>query len=415
MGGTIPQLQMFPLYPGGPMVRYKNTIAANSFYLPATQFTPAYGVNIGATNRYENDSFSLRSDNTIARSVSSSSSSAYSQSLSFDATVLGGLKKTSIPSIAPALPNIYKQAAELLSISDLKMSELMSQPSFTIPNIGMGLKVTTDGAGGIESVAISPSSRALNPDMSVFNPMFAGANRAEITQGMMHSVTPIYAGPATKPVVSPKKVNPQQLVQQNLNNLAQVPGVSQLERLAGLLKQPFGGDELSLNSLFGGLNQFQPNNGLPVAGFDSMIRGDDARQIAVSQAKLDVVPTEQFKENVARLVSGAVRQPESYAKAMSPQVNMDGRMPVAPSMPMASQQLGQSNAGLANNGFNLGGGMTDATDKKGSGGYIPFQMQSNTQGGSSGQMNNPFMAAGQFTGQPRQQNQEQKRLRTFVA
>ncbi|HEY9744950.1 MAG TPA: hypothetical protein V6C99_01895, partial [Oculatellaceae cyanobacterium] len=160
MSATIPQLTLFPLYPGGPKVQYKSTINANSsFYFPATQFTPQYGVNIQGNRPVGSANYSLGSGGTIRRA--DSTPSLFDQPIGFDGTVLGGLKKTAIPAVAPVIPNLYEQAAKLLSVSDLKMSELMAQPSFKIsalgPGTGLGLEVKTDGMGGVDTVSISPS------------------------------------------------------------------------------------------------------------------------------------------------------------------------------------------------------------------------------------------------------------------
>jgi hypothetical protein len=168
MSSTIPKLKLFPLYPGGPQVQNAGGLNANSsFYLRPTRFTPAYGVNIPPdTNPNDTDTYyTLRGDQTIARR-SVSEARAYNTSLAFDGTVQGNLKQVAVPAVAPQTPDLYKEAVELLSISDLKFTELMAQPEFRIPGVGMGLKVTTDGLGNVDTIAISPSSRGQLPGVS---------------------------------------------------------------------------------------------------------------------------------------------------------------------------------------------------------------------------------------------------------
>jgi hypothetical protein len=419
MSSTIPQLTLFPLYRGGPRVNPSGSVSAtSSFYFPATEFTPIYGVNVPPqSNRASNTAYSLGANQPIQRA---SGGTPFAEPLGFDATVLGGLKKTQVPSVAPVIPNLYEQAAKLLSVSDLKMSELLSQPSFNISNIGpgtgLGLNVKTDGSGGIDSVSLRLSSAALNPNPSALDPGFGGLKRAEITTGAVFKTTVDSGLGGTTAVQPANKLLANTAAADNtavnplLKGLQELFGAQQVSRLQATDFNLFDFDD---NPILQRLNQLQPpETGLPVSGFDSAISAEEARLIAASQARLDVTPSPEFRQNVAGLVNAASRQAtDNYANAFK-QVNLDGRIPMAPSLPASSQGVGHSGAGMGQDGFNLNSGLADANDKKGNGGYIPFQMQSNTHGGFSGS-GNPFMAAGGFSqGQPQQQR---RRLPAFVA
>lgn len=418
MSSTIPQLTLYPLYRGGPRVSGSGSINANSsFYIPATQFTPIYGVNVPTqSNRVNNAAYSLGTNQPIQRA---DGGAPFDQPIGFDAAVLGSLKKTPVPSVAPVIPNLYEQAAKLLSVSDLKMSELLSQPSFNISNIGpgtgLGLNVKTDGSGGIDSVSLRLSSFALNPDPSALDPGFGGLKRAEITAGAVHKTTIDPGLGNVVPTHSPNRPLPNTVA----NNAAVNPFFNESQGLFGVQQnarvQPadLGQFDFDENSILQRLNQLQaPEIGLPVSGFDSGLSVEEARQIAVNQARLDVTPSQEFKQAMAGLVNAASRQAtDNYANAFK-QANLDGKIPMAPSLPGGSQGVGHSGAGMGQDGFGLNSGLADANDKRGSGGYIPFQMQSNTQGGFSGS-GNPFLAAGGFS--QGQHQQQRRRLPAFVA
>lgn len=410
MSSTIPKLTLFPLYPGGPQVSYNaGSLNANSsFYTQANQFTPGYAVNAAPTSQ-SNKNYSLNNNGGVSRS---SNDSAFKGLIGFDAAVLGGIKKTAVPGVPPVIPNLYEAAAKLLSQSEANMTDLLNQPSFNINRLGITVK--TDGAGGVDSVSINPALQKMNPGLSALDPSFVGLNRAQITTGAIFNRSldsglggSIKRLPGANGVQNPlDAVNPNQILQ---------PLKAQgLDPLSALLQQSPDLDAAELNPILARLNQLQPSSaGLPVTGFDAVLGVQESRQIAATQAKFDVVPSDRFRDNVANLASVANRQTDSYATSFKP-TQMDGRIPMAPSLPHPSSGIGQSQTGLAQEGFNLTGGMANASDKKGSGGYVPFQMQSQTQSGFSGG-SNPFMLAGGFENQSNQQQQQRRRLPAFVA
>ncbi len=418
---TIPQLTLFPLYPGGPQVRNTGGINAySSFYLRGTNFTPAYGVNTTPqTSRTSDQTYFTINSNQTLTSQNVSSASVFSKNIGFDGSVLGGLRQTPVPVVAPAIPDLYREMAALLSISDLKMADLMAQPSFRLPTIGMGLKVTTDGMGGVDTIEISPSSRGINPDVPVIGKDFGRPNRAEITTGATFRADPpvglagasrANSTPAAKPtqnLLNNAKVpqfNPNDF---NINSLNRNAGIFNLDRLDALKQFP----EIDLdNAILQRLAQLQPQEqGLPVFGFDATINAQQARQIAVNQAGLDIVPGNRFRDNIASLASA--RPGESYGAAFRPQM-MDGRIPMAPSLPntgAGGAQTGSAFGDVPN--FSLGASVADAMSRKGSGGYIPFNMSS---GGGQGGQPSPFMMGGGMASGGRSSQQQRKPL-AFIA
>ena len=103
---SIPQLTMFPLYPGGPQVRGKGYMNANSsFYTKATQFTPAYAVNIPPNSNPVNPNtfYQLNNQGTVSQRPIGQAT-AYNAPLAFDGSVLGGLKQAAVPAVAPPIP-----------------------------------------------------------------------------------------------------------------------------------------------------------------------------------------------------------------------------------------------------------------------------------------------------------------------
>lgn len=412
MSSSIPQLKLFPLYPGGPVVQGKGWLNANSsFYLRATKFTPAYGVNIppGSSSVDTDTYYSLRANHTLSAQPISQASN-YTGLLDYDASAIGKLKQGSVPAVAPSIPNLYKNAVDLLSVSDLKFSDLMSQPDFLIPGVGMGIKVTTDGMGGIDSVSLSPSSRGKLPSVSAIAKDFTLPNRVDITTGAVFSrpgptvnIGGASSQNATTPAktVSPIDAQNTQLPQFNVNTLDKNAGLfkqDQLEQLALQALADPDADLERLGPLLEGLYQPQPGNqALAVSGYDSVLSAEQARQVAANQAGLQVNPSEQFRQNVAQLVSVARQPQESFVSMYQSghqtgmEQLMNGKVNVTPWQAAASaSQSGLGQSGANTNMFDMGGAVADAASRKGSGSYIPFRMQSDAQGQQGFAGSNPF-------------------------
>lgn len=410
MSSSIPKLTMFPLYPGGPKVQNTSgSLNANSaFYLRATQFTPAYGVNIPSnTNPSDlNTYYTVRGDQTLmTRPVSDIQ--PFTTPLALGGTP-GSVQQTVAPAVAPQTPSIYNQAVQLLSISDLKFSDLMAQPDFRIPGIGLGLKVTTDGMGNVDTVAISPSSRGELPSIAATSPDFGFSNRTEITTGaIFKTIDPGFelgGSSANVPVKSSQpntalnsSINPLQPL--NVNGLGKTAGIFNLDNLEQLtlaaLKDQQGPELDSLTSTLQRLYQQQTPGGVAVSGAASSLDAEQSRQLAAVQAGLNVSPSTTSQQDIAAFVSAASRPQESYAAAYAPKMDqlMNGRVNVTPWQQAAASSSGGMNY---SNGamFEMGSAVADAMSRKGKGSsYMPFfQMGGGQTGGQSFGGANPFMS-----------------------
>jgi hypothetical protein len=433
MSTTIPSLKLFPLYPGGPVVQSnRNVLNANSaFYTRATEFTPVYAVNIPPTTDVSQNTNYLRlgpNQNLTQQPISQAQT--FSTNLGMDANALGGLKQADIPAVAPGIPNLYKDIVSLYAITDAQFSDLMAQPDFRIPTIGMGVQIITDGMGNAVKEVINPGSYGAMPTVPVTSDLFAGPNRAEITTGATFKADPgVGLGsdsssdtPVSKPDIPPTNpfsTNPSDAV--NLTTLGKSAGIfstdqlSLTDRLQSLDAGAVNGT--AANPLLQRLAQLHPpDSGLSVVGANAQLNAEQARQLAATQAGLDVNVGEGFKQNAVQLASAA-RPQESYAatyRALGLDRVMDGRIPMAPSMPGAASG---DNASLSGNaGFAMGAEVMDAKSKRSSGGYIPTRLewhsgQSGSDGaptgfGSSGQpgsMGQSGTSAGGQGGRPRRQ------------
>jgi hypothetical protein len=437
MSGTIPPLILYPLYPGGPQVRANSgTLNANSaFKTKSNDFVPAYGVNLPSDLRSsEADSyFTLSGYSTISRRPVSQAA-AYSTNLGFDASVLGGLKKVPVPAVAPAVPNIYKEAEKLLTISELKMADLLAQPEFRIPSIGLGLKVTTDGMGGIDSVSLSPSTRGAIPRLDQLSDDFGGLNRALITTGATFKLTdlsvdtgkPVSQQETGKaPKMSPNPLNPGVSLPLNANNPLRNAGIFNLEKLEQQALLALQNKSIDLDRLTPELERlYQLQDAENTIANDLRLGrgGLESQQIAATQVGLGVKTSEAFKANMVGLINTS-KHSESYASAFAPKMDqlMNGKIAASPWLQgQASNTFG---GGLgSSSSFEMGAAVADTMSRKGKGSYIPFQMQSDTQQEQGFGNENPFMGAGtgsgsslsQFGGQPNQQFRPRKPL-AFIA
>lgn len=438
MSGTIPQLILYPLYPGGPQVKANSgTLNANSsFKTRANAFVPAYGVNLPSNLQpSEADTYyTLTGTATISRRPISEAANAYSGNLGFDGTVTGGLKKVPVPAVAPQIPDLYRKAVELLSISDLKMADLLALPEFRIPGVGMGLKVTTDGMGGIDSVAINPSGRGVLGRPDATSPSFGGLNSAEISRAAAFSLTDLSINTGTAPIQQPTPYQPNQPVtvaptdnnalqpQYTLNRLDRNAGIFNLEEQALRALQSQSVDLDRITPELARLYQLQAGDIQPEGRVQFGPDATQSQQIAASQVGLGVKTSDAFQANVVGLIN-ANKQAENYASAFAPRMDqvMNGKIAASPWV--GNQSAGTAGGGLSgSSSFEMGAAVADAMSRKGRGaGYMPFRMQSDTQeqgfGGS-----NPFLGANagssggsQFGGEAGQQQYRPRRQLAFTA
>jgi hypothetical protein len=435
MSGTIPPLILYPLYPGGPQVRANSgTLNANSaFKTKSNDFVPAYGVNLpGNLKSSEADSyFTLSGYSTISRRPVSQAP-VYNTNLGFDASVLGGLKKVSVPAVAPAVPDIYKEAEKLLSVSELKMADLLAQPEFRIPSIGLGLKVTPDGAGGVDFVSLSPGIRGVIPRLDQTSDTFGGLNSALITTGATFKLTDLTVDTGT-PSVQPEAGNASKITASpfsqgeslpiSANNPLRNAGIFNLDKLEQQALRALQNQSIDLDRITPELERLYQLQAEENTTNDVLRLGKDgleSLQFAATQAGFGVKTSEAFQANLAGLINTS-KQSESYASAFAPKMDQVMNGKVAPSPWLQGQSSNASaGGGGSSSSFEMGAAVADAMSRKGKGAsYMPFQMQSGTQGQGFGNAN-PFMGAGngagfsQFGGQPNQQFRPRKPL-AFIA
>jgi hypothetical protein len=403
---SLPPLIFYPLYPGGPQVRATNAWlnANSSFRTQANQFVPAYGVNLPTDlSASEADTYyTLSGNRTISRRPVSQANPSNTP-LAFDATMVGGLKRAAVPAVAPEIPNVFKAAERLLAVSELNMTELLSLPDFRLINIGLGLKVTTDGLGGVDSVSVAPSILGTTRRLDATSQDFGGLNRAEITTGATFKVTDlsIDTGPAIAAPMNANKPNPVQSLPigadaLNLNVKERNAGIFKLQEQALQALQSLDPESANLNALLQRLEQLDQLasvNPLPSQSAQALGTATDGQQVAANRAGFGVKPSQDFQSNVAGLIN-ASKQSESYASAFAPRMDQVMNGKIAGSPWMGGQSANAGSGGLGNSGgFDMGAVVADAMSRKGKGGsYVPFQRSS---GGESGFANaNPFMGSG---------------------
>jgi hypothetical protein len=385
MSTTIPPLKLFPLYRGGP-VRETSFGAASAFRTQATEFSPSYQVNIPSGNNPFQDGrvLSLNGDGELIKSTLKTDG-LFNSNLAVDATP-GRLQETGLPATPPEVPSSYEDIVSQYAITDSRFSELMAQPEFSIPRIGPGLLVTTDGQGGIADVTIQPDAVGLTSAAGQDLP-----NRAVITSGALFKVDPTIPGSSTRGAPPAKTVKPPSAplpvtLSPNLfktsANLS-LPGL----KPGNPLEKP-GSGPTEPNPILARLAQLSPpGSGLAIAGIDSQVNADQARRLAAVQAGFDVPLSPVFRRNAAELANQA-RFQENYAalhRIPNTERLLDGRMPVVPALPEPPTRNNP-------NAWNIGSSLTetgdvlDAGSRRMSGGYLAgrFSWQPGAGGMESG-------------------------------
>jgi len=409
---SIPNLKLFPLYTGGPILNGKNGLNGNSqFTIPATRYSQSYSVNMQPkTSAYDPNSY-YAFDSSNPRYLSSKptgSAPAYNTMLGIDTSKPGRLAQVSAPTTAPEIPQSFQGRVGNYTITEDNYAALMAQNSFIIPGIGMGLKVTTDGNGNVASESLNPSSLGTMRRTNAVGHDLGVLNRAEITTGAIYKVNdPGYsfsnikkgdlAAAKNKPPQTPSAVGAlgsPALLQNNgifKTQSANAAALTGADALTGL--------NVTANPFLAKLNQLQPQDaGLSLSGIDAEIDADQAQQVAANQADYGVNLSDNFYQNIASVVSAAnSQQQNSYAATFAPRMvqAMDGRVNVTPwQMPTQANQgpLTSSNNVV---GLNMGASVADATSGNAKNGYIPFNMQNGGSSSGGGFADaNPFMGGG---------------------
>lgn len=417
MSTFIPSLKLFPIYTGGAILDGKNGLNGDSsFTIPATRFNKAYQVNMpSAGSTFDPNTFLSLGTDKNHRLVSNPISAAatnYNTLLGINNSVPGHIGTVSAPTTAPDVPNLFKQAESLYTVSDLNFTDLMAQPSFRIPTVGMGLMVTTDGNGNVQGESLDPSSLGTMLRANAVGHDLGGPNRAAISIAATYKVNDpgfsfgdVYAvesptGPKKTPPTKNLGLDPLAALNQGgLNKSAGIFNIgAQSDTALGGLGAIGGAD--AANPIQARLNQLQPQDtGLSLSGTDAGLDVTQAQQVAASQADYGVNLSSNFYQDMASVASAAnAQQQNSYAANYAPPIDrtMDGRVNLMPwQMPTPVSQ-GATAVGNSVR-FDMGASVGDATAGKSKNGYMPFNMQSDTSSSSSGggfSNPNPFASGG---------------------
>ncbi|MBK8189118.1 MAG: hypothetical protein IPK79_01555 [Vampirovibrionales bacterium] len=157
----------------------------DSFRLPATALSPSYRVFQpgGAQTPYDRGQVVTASPNGMGASlISADAVRAFSRPLSLGfSSAVGGFRVdfgSHVPSQAPALGASLSERTRYYSITDAQFDALLNGPDFIIPKAGpFGLRVLTDGLGGIDGVetVITTQSLLNNAYLSVEGPLSSAA------------------------------------------------------------------------------------------------------------------------------------------------------------------------------------------------------------------------------------------------
>ena len=425
--GSIPQLKLFPLYTGGPVIQPRgagpNALTADSaFRLGGNNFLPAFNVNGGGpiVNPLAQDTFlRINKDNSLSRQPISAANN-FNTPLALDPTRVNGLKVAPVPAVAPNNPRKYQEYLESLGVSDLNSAELLS-PNNSFNMRWLGLTVTTDANGDVDKLSVKPSLQSSMPQFGSKNdPNYLLLNRAEISErAILKSANSQPAAPkvqTTNPADAAKKAAQKALLgNQNLKGLQQPLG------LLGVKQSVLNPDLNALreqaknNPILERLLQLQPkDNGLSTTGYQANLDAEESRKLAAVNAKYDVdagnrITNDRSRADMISLIAGAKEMHDTSALTLARQ--RDGQIPMVPSLPAQPKSNVELGAGLsAGNDNSFGAGVADSMDKKGKGGYIPFSMShsghnpfAGFESGAGSPGGNPFKGTGTGAGQQQQQ------------
>ncbi len=189
-GFSIPPLRayafkLYPTYPSGAILNSENgTLNADTvFRTQATDFTASYGVNTTPdTDRSADGYYFTTNAGQGSRQANFLTQSPISDAVTFDRALNftpTGLSSGTIPTTAPDSPSLYQDYLDFLEISDLNMAQLLALPEFQLRNVGMGLRVTTDGFGHADNVQIDLSTLGIDRTKGVLDNAYAALTNRE--------------------------------------------------------------------------------------------------------------------------------------------------------------------------------------------------------------------------------------------
>lgn len=390
---AIPPLKLFPLYPGGP-VREVRSLGDARFKIRSTEFSNAYAVNTPYSNNpFQNgNSWQLGEGGQIDQ-TRADGSNYYNRNLEISNSNPGRLSSGSVPSTPPEVPESYRDQVSMYEINDSRYNQLMSQSSFDLPNIGMGLRVTTDGNGGVANIAIQPSAFAVQAG---FNPagLQNGPNRAKISAGAVFKVDPtsIPISSGSSKTVTPIKTALNNAVQAKPNVKAKaalnplLPGGQPLKPGDGRMNLAPGAADF--NPVLARLAQLSiPDQGLALTGINSQVSPNQARDLATVRTGFDVSTSNLFQKNAAELLSNG-RFQENYV-TVHQQIPMDRLMDGRVGMNATLTPTLRGGSGTATGGVTMDNvteiaDVLDSASRRSTGGYVMHSFaDSSSMGGDT--------------------------------
>jgi hypothetical protein len=378
----VPRIQLFNY--NGQSTYAPTPNISEGFQIPANEFGPSYSVNTGSDGINTDTSLSLGANGQLQ--VGNSMSLNQLMTLGEGAY---GASSTPL-SAATSISDNYQGYLNSLSISPQNFNSLMQQPSFTIFNGIVGEKVTTNGEGGIASVSIQPGSLSQEEGTSSnfsFPDTEEIASRAASVQGndlFLMDPPPAVEQPS-------KSAQPYLNAQKNSQPTPAQPPIQPNNKLLmqALNMNPgmsTTADNQS-NPLLQTLLQLQPKTvENPIFGMNSQLSPDTAVNLAATNAAYGVQLSGQTQANLESIRTGIAQAAQQISPQQVSQAR-DGMMPLNPFLRSGNNTAQGSFASEGGNNLKQLSTSVDTTDKKSSGGYIPFRManQNSSKGSSQGQ------------------------------
>lgn len=322
---------------------------STSFYLGFSDLKrlyptlPSYPVNAAPTVDRTGDDFyfTVNSDGTFTQKpVSSATDPGKPLSFSFTGSS-GSISTTTTPTVAPDSPMNWSEYLNTLQYSDNQFSTLVAGAAgttFEIPGVGLGLLATTDGMGHVSNVQIDMSYQGLTRwGMDVLSPLYNMLDRESILLRASMS------GPAAS-VAQDNNMRVGKAADSNNPGITSLIPASVSPAGLGLASTGLAG--INTNPVLNRLAALQPRDlGLLVSGFNSQLDLQGNRNLASSQAGLDVFPSLAFKQNLQQLTQSLVTsQPKTEPKTPLAQElfnitqqqfarQMDGKVPLVAVLP----------------------------------------------------------------------------------
>jgi hypothetical protein len=387
-----------------------------SFSTKSTR-VPTYSFDVNANDQYIPSGY-IGLDSKHHLTVSSTPTSTFNTNLAIANNKTGRLTSTVETGAIPDVPSKYDARLASYSVTDAEFNELMTEPDFVIPKLG--LKVTTDGNGNVSSVGLSNTAVNL---LSSYGPI-ALPNRAEITAGAVPKVDSSdspYGTNTLKPIVPAKKPNSplkSNTLLQKLNAVGKTPANNLLNKQNGLnpvedrLQSLFSASQNRLNASL--------NKGLTISGQDSELNLEQVKQIAAVQGNFNVEFSAGFRQTQAQLASSKQAgqlQNSTTQPSLPLEVIMDGKvanMPETHSNPFARGFIrGDRMPEAISN-------LLDTTQKKSQGGYLYSELSHRPMNNGNPQQDLDMSSGNggngsyqqsdnSFTNNPEQQQEQQRR------